>query len=140
MLEQHVLLGFSFYASHLFWSMSDLKVPQLFLFILNISYPLAVKTDLLQNKLVFALRQSNPKRNDCCCENQNTWSCSSVFLFSSLKLSVLDCEQPASSSAFPAARTCSETIILHLLSQCLPLRCDFYKSNIVLSLQEKQQQ
>lgn len=33
--------------------MPDQKVPQLFMFILNISYPLAVKTDPLQNKDFF---------------------------------------------------------------------------------------
>lgn len=46
-LEQRLLLGFLFYTSHLFWCISDQKFPQLFLFVLNISYPLAVKTDLL---------------------------------------------------------------------------------------------
>lgn len=35
--------------------MSDQKVPPLFLFILNISYPLAVKTDPLQNKDFFCI-------------------------------------------------------------------------------------
>lgn len=75
---------------------------------------------------ILFLHWLNPKRKSCCCEKQSLGLV--MFLLSSLKLFMLDHEQPTSSPAYPGAEACGETIILRLPSQCLSRIAWFYQS------------
>lgn len=100
--------------------------------------PCCENWSIAEQGFFFFLHWLNPKRKGCCCEKQSLGLV--MFLLSSLKLFMLDHEQPTSSPAYPGAEACGETIILRLPSQCLSHIAWFYQSNTVLSLQEKQQQ
>lgn len=120
--------------------MSDQKVLQLFLFVFKYQLSPCCENWSIAEQGLFCIGMILREKIAAVKSKALAWSRCSVFLLSSLKLFMLDHEQPTSSPAFPAAGTLqwddNPAFAITMFSHVVW----FYKSNIVLSLQEQQQQ